>query len=125
MLNLKEIKEAFVKTCKEKPETAAKILWASGVTIFMVGSYIYMRTLDKKIYKVARFAGAVAINEEQHFCNLLGKINYICEQTGLDKEALEAAGSASARANWDRLGFNEKVAADLCKTLDAGVASFV
>lgn len=119
-MSFKEIKEAFVKTCKEKPETATKILWASGVTIFMVGSYIYMRDLDKRIVQVARFTSAHRINEEQHFCNLLGQIEYICEKSGLDKAAMAEAGSTAARANWNRLGFTDKTAELLVKNLEAG-----
>lgn len=119
-ISFKEIKEAFVQTCKEKPETAAKIAWVGGVTIFMIGSYIYMRDLDKRLVQVAKFADISAINDEQHFCNALGRIDYICDQLKLDKAAMELAGQEMAKANWARLGGTEKAADAMVAILNAG-----
>ena len=119
-VSFKEIKEAFVKTCEEKPETAYKLAWAAGITVLVIGGYIYIKTLDKKIYQVARFADISAINDEQHFCNALGRIDYICEQLKLDKAAMELAGQEMAKANWARLGGTDKAADAMVAVLNAG-----
>lgn len=119
-MNFKDIKEAFVMTMNEHPETAAKLAWGAGVTVFCLSNYFALNKLTKCVNNLSAYAKADSINEEQHFCNVLGRINYIAEQTGIDKEAMETAGSAMARQNWDRIGGTDELADRMIRLLDIG-----
>lgn len=115
-----DVKEAVKRAADEHPETAAKLAWGAGVTVFCLSNYFALNKLIKRVNNLSAYARADSINEEQHFCNVLGRINYIAEQTGIDKEAMEEAGSAMARQNWERLGGTDELADTMIRILDIG-----
>ena len=119
MFTLSELKEAVVKTVEEKPETAIKIAWGVGITATLVLTQIDIWKLNRRVTKLAKYSYACSVNEEQHFCNALGRIDYICEQLNLSKEAMDAAGSAAAQANWARIGGTDELADILVEALNS------
>lgn len=113
-----DLKEAVIKTVNEEPETAMKIVWGIGMTATVILTQVDIWKLSKRVDKIGKYAYAYSVNEEQHFCNALGKIDYICEQLNLNKEAMEAAGSAAAKANWARLGGTDEMADMIIEALN-------
>ena len=113
-----DLKEAVIETAENRPETAAKLAWGAGVTIFCVSNWLAVSRLKGVLRSTRQMLWANSIYDDQRIYNLGGKIDYIAEQLNLDKEALDAAGSASARANWQRLGYNDTHADAICQLVD-------
>ena len=113
-----DLKEAVIETAENRPETAAKLAWGAGVTIFCVSNWLAVSRLKGVLRSTRQMLWANSIYNDQRIYNLGGKIDYIAEQLNLNKEALDAAGSASARANWQRLGYNDKHADAIGQLVD-------
>lgn len=113
-----DLKQAVIETAENRPETAAKLAWGAGVTIFCVSNWLAINRLNSVLKHTRQMLWANSIYDDQRIYNLGGKIDYIAEQLNLDKEALDAAGSASARANWQRLGYNDKHAGVIGQLVD-------
>jgi hypothetical protein len=116
-----DLKEAVIETAENRPETAAKLAWGAGVTIFCVSNWLAVSKLTKGFKHCVNYVAAQAINEEQHVYNTMGKLNYICEKLDLDKEAMEEAGKQMARNHfYNELKLTDEVAVKLENILDIG-----
>lgn len=116
-----DLKQAVIETAENRPETAAKLAWGAGVTIFCVSNWLAINKLSRGLNQCIKYVSAQTLNEEQHVFNTYGKLNYICEQLNLDKEAMEEAGRQMARNHfYNDLHLNDEAAARAEAILDAG-----